>query len=340
SSAALRASLTVLALSALAVGLLAVAIPARRRVILAALLLVGLVDWGRARAASVMTLTHAPASNAQVDGLVLAGGGRVWRDNASLRAVERSGVRGPQGFADELDFLERTFASARPTLRGIDELGGYSPVALRDWQEVIRRFSGAPDVLFRMFNVCWIVSSSERVWTSRHGLEVAATLAPNVVLLRYHGCLPRAWVAPELEALPSRDAVLERMSRPDFEPAQTAVLEATAASRLRWQSGEARVTRPGAGELVVDVSGDGDRLVVIAETWAEGWQAEVDGAPADVLRVNGTLLGAHLGPGQHQLRLEYGEPALRWAVPVSAIALLLLGLARWRGRHRPSGDTP
>lgn len=181
--------------------------------------------------ASVMTTSHATASSAEAVKLVCGTGARVWRDNASLRAVERSPVRGEQAFAEELDFLEKTFASARPTLSGIDELGGYSPVALRDWQEVTRRFSGTPDVLFRMFNVCWVVSAAERPWPSRHGFELVAELWPRVVLLRYRGCLPRAWVAPELEVVTTRDAVLERMARPDFDPSVTTVLEATTAAQ-------------------------------------------------------------------------------------------------------------
>lgn len=68
-------------------------------------------------------------------------------------------------------------------------------------------------------------------------------------------------------------------------------------------------------EVAATVECDGTCLVVIAQPWAPGWRAEVDGEGAPVVRTNIAGLGVVAPPGRHHVDFSY---RLRWwwnAVP-------------------------
>ncbi|HXO30258.1 MAG TPA: YfhO family protein, partial [Thermoanaerobaculia bacterium] len=76
------------------------------------------------------------------------------------------------------------------------------------------------------------------------------------------------------------------------------------------------------------------RLLVVAESWAPGWRALVDGQPRPVEAAAGALLGVRLGPGSGRAELRYRPPGLLAGAGISAAALLVLtalAAARVRG---------
>ena len=57
-----------------------------------------------------------------------------------------------------------------------------------------------------------------------------------------------------------------------------------------------------------------------------GWQAAVDGGPAEVLRVNGDFLGVLVEPGRHAVALQFAPLSLRLGKVFSCFSAGLLGL--------------
>ncbi len=72
------------------------------------------------------------------------------------------------------------------------------------------------------------------------------------------------------------------------------------------------------------------RLLEVAESWAPGWRAWVDGTPRPVEAAAGALLGVRLGGGAGRLELRYRPPGLVAGAAVSAAALLGLAGVGWR----------
>ncbi len=70
---------------------------------------------------------------------------------------------------------------------------------------------------------------------------------------------------------------------------------------------------------------DARGLLIVADTWYPGWQASVDGQPAQVLRVDHDFRGLVLEPGPHEVELRYA-PSWRWTLWLWAVLGLLLGL--------------
>jgi uncharacterized membrane protein YfhO len=83
-------------------------------------------------------------------------------------------------------------------------------------------------------------------------------------------------------------------------------------------------------------------VVVLKDAYFPGWQAAVDGQPADVLRVDGIARGVFIpSAGQHRVTFEY-RPAsfVRGLELAGAIGLLLLGTLafnRWRRSSQVPG---
>jgi hypothetical protein len=57
--------------------------------------------------------------------------------------------------------------------------------------------------------------------------------------------------------------------------------------------------------LELDCACDGPCLVVVARPWAPGWQAEIDGVPAGLVRTNVAGLGVVVPAGRHHVSLGY-----------------------------------
>jgi hypothetical protein len=268
--------------------------------------------------------------------LVSPGWPRVWRANSDITAREPTALTLAEAPAEKAYELQ-TWASSLPTLVGVHELGGYSPVSLERWQRVVQAFYGRPDVLYRMFGVRWFVTRAEVRLPTRFGVRAAASLPEGLSLFEYRTPAPRAFSPARQLIVPSREAALEAMNADDFDPLETAVLEEGAAGALEVAEVAVVSDAPGRVELAVGAHAQ-NALVVLSETWATGWRAHLDDRDLPALAVDGTLLGALVPPGPHRLTFLYGQPGLAPGAVLTALALLLAG---WLARPSlTSGSAP
>lgn len=86
---------------------------------------------------------------------------------------------------------------------------------------------------------------------------------------------------------------------------------------------EVRVDRPDRIRLLVDCPTP--QLLVLNESFAEGWQVWVDGYPRTVWRVNGDFLGCLVGPGRQGVVFRFEPKSRRDGRILSVAGLILLG---------------
>ena len=98
--------------------------------------------------------------------------------------------------------------------------------------------------------------------------------------------------------------------------------------------GEVRREAETPGALRFTVSAKEPARLLVRDTWAPGWRAAVDGAPAPVSSLEGHRV-VSFPAGRHTLDLTYAPPGARSGVMISLLsATLLVGLA-WFDPKRP-----
>jgi hypothetical protein len=84
------------------------------------------------------------------------------------------------------------------------------------------------------------------------------------------------------------------------------------------------------GTVRVNLRTEKSRLLVVNESWSDGWRALVDGTETPIYRVNYLVQGVVVPPGEHEVVFNYDPPIFKVGLVVSGVSLLgwlgLLGL--------------
>jgi uncharacterized membrane protein YfhO len=84
------------------------------------------------------------------------------------------------------------------------------------------------------------------------------------------------------------------------------------------------------------VSCPATRFLVVNSTYFPGWQAEIDGRPAEIVRANALAHGVVVPPGTHRVRLAYRPGSFRLGLAVSLVAAVGAGAGALVKRRRRS----
>lgn len=68
---------------------------------------------------------------------------------------------------------------------------------------------------------------------------------------------------------------------------------------------------------------DSDKYLFVAIPYSEGWSAEIDGAPAEVIKANVAFMAIPISSGTHTIEMTYTTPYLYTGLTVSAVGIVL-----------------
>jgi hypothetical protein len=165
----------------------------------------------------------------------------------------------------------------------------------------------------------------ERVWDA--ALRVSSVLAPQWAPLSRARLLAHAQVSDDL----TRDLAVVDVETTALVEREVALDDA--------RPGSAHIVRETPGELRITTRAPGRQLLVVSESFHQGWRAWVDGAPAELLRVYGDYMGVPVPAGNHEVRLHF-EPqsyALGARVSTAALAAVVAWAAAVSLRSRRGG---
>ncbi|MFH1277406.1 MAG: YfhO family protein [Candidatus Eisenbacteria bacterium] len=146
--------------------------------------------------------------------------------------------------------------------------------------------------------------------------------------------LPRATFHGRWEYL-SGAAILLRLRSPEFDPAETLLLEGQGPpAPVAPRGGSADIQRYEPDRVTVGVVARSPGFLFLADAWYPGWEATVDGGPATLYRADYAFRAVPVPEGEHVIDFRYRPRSLRFGAALSSAALLVMILLAAAPRRR------
>jgi hypothetical protein len=225
---------------------------------------------------------------------------------------------------------------------GLRRVSCYEPLVPSQWAELHRKLTGENTRGATLFG---IDPAEHPLFYDVTG--VARILQPGrrdpYKVLVNHDALPRAFLVDRYRVA-DRDRILSQIAvQAEAEPSEGGFdfrrevlldrhpgFPSGAAGGIQLRA--ARVVEDQPERVAVLAESPGNALLVLTDSHYPGWEAHVDGEPAEILLANGLHRAVWVGAGRHQVVFEYRPRSFRVGSLVSLASLLLLGVAV-RGRR-------
>jgi Bacterial membrane protein YfhO len=166
--------------------------------------------------------------------------------------------------------------------------------------------------------------------------------------------LPRAWLVDRVKVAYEGDqhklirGEVATTGERDFDPRMTALVDHETAVKLdesllkssakdsALQTSPPRIIERNATRMLIEADAAKPSVLVLSEIAYPGWEAEVDGKAAELMRVNYDLRGVALSAGNHRIELVYRPRSLIIGAAVSIITAICLLLSVFWERIRVS----
>jgi hypothetical protein len=227
-----------------------------------------------------------------------------------------------------LSFLQNPWSEAR-TSYFHHSVGGYHGAKMRRYQELIE---SCLDAQFR--EVLQGLQNGQRDWSNVGIINMLNTRyflvgSEQNSVISNQQALGNAWLVSSVSTVNNADEELNQIC--NIDPKSTAVVDQskfTTGSTTYDNSGEVILEEHQPNYLRYRFNNTGTALAVFSEIYyPEGWNATIDGEPANILRANFILRALEVPPGQHTIEFRF-EPAAYFTgnkvMMASSIALLLL----------------
>ncbi len=146
--------------------------------------------------------------------------------------------------------------------------------------------------------------------------------------------LPRAFVTYRAAPAPDADALLARLSRPDFDPLWQSYVQGDpgfdAHPGAPARGHPAAIVRDDADAVEIEADLAAPGLVVLADAYGGGWRAQVDGEDATIVATNHLFRGVRAPAGHHRVRFAYRAPGLAAGAGASLLGIAALVFLTWR----------
>jgi hypothetical protein len=215
-----------------------------------------------------------------------------------------------------------------------NSIGGYSGAKLKRYQELIEtRLSEEINSLISVLQNATSVDEASRALRQSNALNMLNTryiiLSPDAVPLANENALGNAWLVNRTLIVENADAELEALKTID--PATETVVDrrfsdlVTVSETPQASTDTIYLSSYRPNLLTYETTLAADRVAVFSEIYyPHGWQAFIDGNPADHFRADYVLRGMVLPAGQHTITFKFEPQSYKTGNMVSMASSLVL----------------
>jgi len=230
-----------------------------------------------------------------------------------------------------------------PTANGCDPMAPERIIQLRlafapgaRWGACYQVVNAASPVI-GLANIRYVLSKSPLTAEQFRPIEQVA----GFTIYENSRTLPRFFFAGRLQPAAGLSEAVRILHAPDFDPAQTVIVEAPGAELPSGPlaPGEVEVVSYAPSALELRTHSGGGSFLVAGDAWYPGWEATIDGRPARLYIADVAFRGLALPPGDHAVGMRFVPRILYYSASISLVALIaaLSQLARPVARriHKP-----
>jgi hypothetical protein len=204
---------------------------------------------------------------------------------------------------------------------------GYDPIVLARYQALL---DSAPDYFDRVYDLLNIRNLvTHRSLEFKPGgpqLKISSSIE-NLWIYRRPNQLQRAFIVHDAQIVAKDADALTALHAPGFIISRTVTLPAPPPCPLEpaaFAEETAQVIGESPNHLELATRSEAAGLLVLSEIEYPGWQATVDGQPAQVLRADTTLRAVCLPAGSHSVRFDFRPRDLVAGAILSCLALVVV----------------
>ena len=210
-------------------------------------------------------------------------------------------------------------------LAGLDDVGGIdNPLVVADVARFWEGTGGRSTRLYDLLGVRYVLGSKE-VALDWDKFSLAFDADPAVDVYRNETALPRAFVVHRAIAAAGHQDAWTQIQQPGFDPATTIVLERGHPLDLQPDvRAGVEVVRYEPNVLELQVNGEAEGYLFLSDPFYPGWQAEVDGEPATILRANYAFRAVAVPAGSHRVTMAFRPGSWYAGLGISAFTVAIL----------------
>ena len=146
----------------------------------------------------------------------------------------------------------------------------------------------------------------------------------KLVVYKNKDYLPRAWFVKNLELIKNKEKIWQRLNSPDFNPAETAIVENKIIDVAAPRKSSAKLLDFQLQTLKFEVETDTTSFLTVSEIYyPAGWKAFIDGKETEIYPVNYILRGVVIPKGKHILEMKFQPKTYFFTLKISLIGILL-----------------
>ncbi len=215
---------------------------------------------------------------------------------------------------------------------GLASIGGYRPVKLRTYQDLMDAGGFNNLAVLNMLNVKYLITGK----TIPHpSMKLVMTDATNIY--QNMAVQPKAWLVGSVIPVDSQKESLAQVLRKDFKPdTEAVVVDFNTELVLSGSGGEVSVDKYSENEIVISVTAEAPGLLVLSENYyPPGWRASIDGQPTRIFQTNHVLRSVVIPAGDHRVKFWYDNQKWQLVRITSRLALFItLIMLGWIYRSR------
>ena len=216
----------------------------------------------------------------------------------------------------------------------IESIGGYRPIKLRNYQDLMDAKGFNKPQIMDMLNVKYVLTSRKINNPDFVSIKGVPGLYEN------KNVLPKAWIVGDVKAVNSQRESLMETLLSGFDPSKTAILYNYSGDRsTKDVNGQVSVRSRTENKIeLISISDTGGLLVLSEIYYKPGWKATVNGNETPIYQTNHILRSVEVPPGEIEVIFEYDTNPWERTRILSRVSflsvILFLGLSFWRNKDK------